>query len=326
MQKLDHTAYPDIFDRIVDQSPYETLLSFRLASRYCRDRATAVLLSHAVLEPRWLEKAVPPWHSDDDSLWPYLFSPGGRRLPYLPHLVHTLDVRRSEHPSEEISNEFTALHTLRRMHDAYDDPYNARGEPKGLDHKPFFQPSAVTVVDFVEEAFCEHNVYADTIDIALHARESYILHVNLTPTTDVLPTVNIRNALHTPNFTLVVWHGDPIEFPRYVLYWALFGFTRELSPQTELCLTVVGLEDTYPDPYATDVWGRGKNTQESLWDGFMAFLADEYSPRAAFWDDPVLAEQVGRRFRVLSREQWWEELGDRKEVVGVWPPEASTGP
>ncbi|WOO81828.1 uncharacterized protein LOC62_04G005346 [Vanrija pseudolonga] len=327
MQTLDHTAYPDILDRIIDLSPPEALASLRLASRYCRDRATAALLSHAVLEPRWLEAAVPPWHSDDASSWPYLFSLKGRWLPYLPHLVRTLDVRSDNHPSEELSGEFTSLDTLRRMRGAYADPYDDFGDPRGFTYPPFFQPSAATVVDFVEAPFG----YTPGLDIAVHASERYILHVDLIRTDEESHGLSIRNALQTPNFTLVLWARDrePLEFPRYILFEALFHFTRDLDAETPLCFTVVGLEDMLPEPNSKYVWGRGENTQESLWDGLMAFLADECghcTPRAAFWDDPVLAEEVGRGFRVLSREQWWEELGDRRELVGVWPPEASAGP
>ncbi|WOO81829.1 uncharacterized protein LOC62_04G005347 [Vanrija pseudolonga] len=329
MTTLDHTSYPDILDRIISLSPDDVLPQLRLVSRYCRDAVDARRLSHAVLEANPRRDCPPlfPSRSDDvDRSWPFLLSLAGTRLPYLPHLVHTLDQRAAAHPSKQLSNDFS-LHTLRRMRGAYVDPVGY------LFPEPHFQPRARTIVDFIEVIrvrFAEGDgpQARQYVDSTLHATESYVLHLRVVHAGARPPAITVRNALGATRFTLVLWHGHdaPLELPHLGVYSALETFLREWDGG-EVSITLVGMEVAAPESRPEASWAAGGSTAQALWDGWMAYLADEayveIDERPVFLRDAALVEQVRRVFRVVTYAQWWAELGSRREVEGVWPTEAS---
>lgn len=319
---LDHTSYPDIVDRIIALSPDDTLPQLRLVSRYCREAVDARQLSHAVLEvdPR---RDCPPWFSSSiaDRSWPFLVSPAGGRLPYLPNLVHTLDHRAAAHPGKQLSNDFNELHTLRRMRGAYVDPVGY------FFPEPHFQPRARTIVDFIEGIrvrFAEGDDGSQArqyVDSTLHATQSYVLHLRVIHAGARPPAIALRNALGATRFTLVLWHGHDarLELPHLGVYSALETFLREWDGG-ELSITLVGMEAAAAESSPEASWAVGGNTAQELWDGWMAYLADEayveLDERPAFLANDALVEQVRRAFRAAPSGGTSLAAGGRSWVCG----------
>ncbi|WOO81791.1 uncharacterized protein LOC62_04G005312 [Vanrija pseudolonga] len=107
---LDHTSYPLLIDEIVAAAPVSSLLELRRTSKAFRDRVDALLVSHAVLA---LKDGAPALYI------PKGHDGAGKRLPYVPGHVSTLDVDVSTTRRDDLDraqlDAYTSLRVLRRF-------------------------------------------------------------------------------------------------------------------------------------------------------------------------------------------------------------------
>ncbi|KAL1412317.1 hypothetical protein Q8F55_000061 [Vanrija albida] len=331
MVTIDHTAYPYLIDLIIEYAPPEALKQLSSTSRAFRAR----LLSHAALTlapgARYCTFQIKSRHKShterkgwattetpDDRLSPYpplvLAAPGsGGALPLVPGAVRTLDHVTPHRPRPALADAFTSVHTLRRMNGAY-----------ALIGPTIFYPTP-TVVDFVRvdraAARRAQNREIDTV-VPLGA-SSYILHIDLRPwaaeskrRADLAVVVN-NDFASAGNLVFVLWLADGAEADVPALYAAIGSAVRNWPAEgAGRSITVVGLERAADAP-----------TLDELWDEFGTYVARRRSNmKPARWGKGAFEEQLREGLRLLTVEEWWAELGDRREVEGVWPKSAEDGP
>ncbi|WOO81744.1 uncharacterized protein LOC62_04G005265 [Vanrija pseudolonga] len=273
---IDHTAYPSILDDVLAHSSVSALLSFRATASAYKSRVDTQLFTHAVLVTRATATGVQL----------ALRSASGAELPYLPHLVHILDIATTLEPTSAQKAEFTSLRTVRRfgsgMHLAAEIPSSWR---------------APTAVDFltVDEA----TGGAAGVLCAPGECSRYVAHV--APTSDGR-RAEIRTRVQRQRareYVLVFWPSryPPEHAPVRVI--TEFG----LHAHREGSLTIVGVEDALPEGY-------GLQKLKTL-------VRQFYTVTLRFSDAAADVQDASTRW--LSREEWWAELGARREVEGVWP-------
>ncbi|WOO84059.1 uncharacterized protein LOC62_05G007582 [Vanrija pseudolonga] len=339
MPMLDHTAYPDIIDHVLDSCSLSTLAAFRAASRAFRDNVDRRLLVHAELEA----VEVPDDYSISGARTEYAFviardarypafvptkSPPVRikgHLPWKPAYVHTLDldfhdwVESTSLPDALLSG-LSTLHTLRR--------FNDRRWRRTLSRPESAWIPARTVVDFVRvprNRKSRNSTITDSLAIMLPPKvRRYILHLHWDA---VYPS---------PHYTrLRLDNGDKL---REVVLALKPTVRREWQPDQQYrsvpafltsalriafevikrggTLTIVGAEMVHP----LQLGGNADDEFDprsylSIW------LAKQVIREAwATGPDPRPYEQVQTRIRVIRMVEWWKELGyERKIIEGRWP-------
>ncbi|WOO81826.1 uncharacterized protein LOC62_04G005344 [Vanrija pseudolonga] len=311
---IDHTAYPYIIDLIIEHAPLASIRRLGATSRAFRSR---LQLHHAVLKLQPGAKRVELVHSDrwgdDGSPYPPLIltTPGGRALPLTPGKVRVLDHVVRERPGPLLSNAFTSIDTLRRMNGAYD-----------IAGPTIFYPTRI-VVDFVHVreqspsySGLMSNGSRDKINIVVPlGATKYVVHLKLSHSVSSsatpMITVEIDNeyaALGHLVFALSVPSNNDL-FSWGFLHSAICSATRFWTGDgPSLSITVVGLERVNDPPTADQLWAQLAR-YVSVWKAQRAPI---------WWGDKTRKEEVRRAIRLVTFEEWWVELGARKEVEGVW--------
>ncbi|KAL1412312.1 hypothetical protein Q8F55_000056 [Vanrija albida] len=294
--QIDHTAFPDLMDGIVAAASPSVLLVLRSTSKEFQERVDR-LLSHAALVP------------SQGAHSPVLAVPTnpGRHLPYLVNRVNTLDLMTMP-PSDFTVAPFNRLHTIRRANGGWDASGIRRSR------------SIRTVVEFVDI-----RQWLDAVPVGMQRPKVFlflslpiynlscvIVHIKYDPTllTHLLLTqiefLGLRAASGS-NFTIVLWptpseNNAPINrsigFLRNILR-ALTDSTRV----TNVTVTIVGLESAPK---------RQRLSSHKI---------DDYRSRLTNGN-----AALANAFRLISLEQWWKELGDEKDTLGVWPQAALPPP
>lgn len=312
---IDHTAYPYIIDLIIEYAPLASLKRLGCTSRGFRRRLE---LHHAVLKLSPAAKRVSvvsgyaqseAW-GDDCSPYPPLIltTPRGAALPLIPGKVRLLNHVSPERPSPVLANAFTAIDTIRRLNRAY-----------AIAGPTIFYPTP-TVVDFVhvrEQKFYRGLLWSgkDKINTAVPlGATKYVVHLNFNPSVSdpafPMLTVEIDNEYAAlGHLVFVLSLPSHINFSWEFLISAICSATRWLTgDEPSLSITVVGLERASAPPTTIRLWGeiaryitKGKGQRTPPW-----------------WDERARKDRVRHAIRLITFEEWWAELGDRKEVEGVW--------
>ncbi|KAL1412283.1 hypothetical protein Q8F55_000027 [Vanrija albida] len=275
---IDHTAYPSIVDDVLAYTGVPALLAFRATSRAYKAQIDRQLWSHAVLVTRATRSGASRLALLSAAL-------PDEPIPYLPHLVHTLDIATSVEPTPAQKEAFTALRVVRRfgsgMHLATQLPSSWR---------------AHTAVDLLTPD--EADGGAAGVLCAPGECERYVAHV--APTSDGRRAeIRARSQRQgARDYVLVFWPGHP---PQHAPVRIVTEFG--LHTQRNGSLTIVGVEDALPEGFDL---ARLKELVRQFCTVTLRFSEDA-------------ADVQDKATRWLSREQWWAELGDRREVEGVWP-------
>ncbi|KAL1412299.1 hypothetical protein Q8F55_000043 [Vanrija albida] len=314
---MDHTAFPFVINRIVVFAPLASLLQLRRTSKAFRTRVDNLILSHVVLR-----------NSVQDGLLalhvPHGLPDAGQPLPYLPNLVHTLDVDFGVRPIRGADRgphgPFPALRTMRRFGPGITD-----GRIPSV-NVPALPP---TVIDYIDISApdgyqCEQsNAVGARQRItryehfnALGARR-HIIHVRwnelaMTPKRYLATTPGIEELV------FVLWPeaaggGDVAPDERLFLsLWA--SLIKQAISAASVQLTIVGLEHVNPNNVTLGNF-EGPLSRPDLSAGQAAFQNGFVHELSRF--DTVVPKADSVRF--LTREEWWARLGEDKDVVGVWP-------
>ncbi|KAL1412309.1 hypothetical protein Q8F55_000053 [Vanrija albida] len=307
---IAHTAYPHVITRILEHASIETRFAFRLTSRTYHYRVNQLLLEHACLDfiPLADLSDLPPppvggYHSPPVEAILTSVSAPKRRLPFIPEWVGTLDLVASASAADHVGL-FTHVHTIRRR--------NALS--CWID---YYWPHPAVIVDYIDATDLTDGL--SWLTPAPCETTHHVLHLKYCP---ALHERDLRAIATLPNFstphTLVLWPDctgttqpqlDPkIVFAIMVTYFSLWTPSKP-GPS----MTIVGLEKQLAEAGTTlhpnDFWEQvAASVPASKHRQAPSFFGDQAPLRTAL--------EQGTRF--LTREQWWQELGGRKEVVGVW--------
>lgn len=318
MTTIDHTAYPLIVDLVLWYASPQVLLAFRLTSKAFQRRVDAPF-AHVLLKPR----AAPKKGSLRDTASPVTLSTASsppRPLPWFPFAIGVLDHwtdrglhrRRLEHAP--------SLHTLRRFDNAI------------LIDTVGVEKLGLTLVDFIDvtqwEWLASINLPTPTgtTRSIMHLKYDFSME-NVLFTQ--LQVTNSNSWAHGPEFVFVLWPTDDpvedepaagrLEFLYSAILSSLAGWDGE-----EISITVVGMEDAHEnehreaDPDA--LWDHIPREMAYVWEDDDGDYDGTYCMAAV--SDPLLNTAARRATRFLTREEWWKELGDKREIEGVWPADA----
>lgn len=341
---LDSTAYPHILEQIISEChSVNTLLALRATSRQCQDLADARLFHHAVLQREWYTYTAKPKSRLDklrqrisgpvqrESQRFYLSLPDSstiaeqrRRLPLLAHKVGILDLYAervidvARDPSYEFIDRIKypgKCEDLRRVGRGVFSDYAPRVLRRfGFATKEFWGQVLDTTVDFLRP---DATSWLNDVSVPM-VTPRYVLHLHW-------PEEYLQDPPETPFSFLATMAGSP------------------LVPEVRAVIFVLSPHCTPPPPKdilriiqrATVVfmWGMTNGNTSFTVVGLERWLpgveANEFkrSSRAAAvlqytFNFDIPEEDTGRAFdniHYLTLEEWWESLGDMKEVIGVWP-------
>ncbi|WOO81822.1 uncharacterized protein LOC62_04G005340 [Vanrija pseudolonga] len=300
---IDHQAFPQIIDLIVQYAPPGALLAQRAASKEFLHRINR-LAEHAVLEKT--SSALSPDSTavayDDGILYSCLSSPG-RRMPPLPSAAKVLDlVLPTEYYDHDRLDRFTAIHTLRRIRGAWD-----------LETLESF-PTVRTVVDFID--FLPRYCPPQALRIP-PGTSHYVAHVRYDQPEagDLFAVCNehVRNL----DVDIVLWptcpvDGNPLPPPLRLITLTINRILEYWTGDTMVTITIVGL-DTIPSQK------RGYSPND-LFKEILEVARGRHLDYSDHWlFNTELTETVRRSIRLKTLDEWWKGLGDRKDVEGVWP-------
>ncbi|WOO81823.1 uncharacterized protein LOC62_04G005341 [Vanrija pseudolonga] len=316
---IDHNTYPHIIDLIVAAEPPSALLRLRGTSKTFNRRIDG-LVAHAVLwsgNSSWVpgENPQQPWTNVVPLVGP---SPSNRSLPSIRWAVKILDIKgNTPDPDPELSC-FKGAHTVRR----FGRGWEVRGR--------YGFPLAHTVVDFVHFSFDasprgDVDVYTPRFPL------QFIIHIKYDVSWFDLLADRRVNADSGPcdrpnhhNVTFVLWPYSPAgktpqEGPLHFLHHAVWSFLKHYDGTTDISLTVVGVEKIATPQHResaedifTAITSRGPPPSSTIVWGVYSWLLE-----------PALVDTVKRALRLITLEEWWQELGDRKDLLGVWPENQS---
>ncbi|KAL1412270.1 hypothetical protein Q8F55_000013 [Vanrija albida] len=294
---LPHAYFPHLLETIIEHASPAALRALRATSHEYRDRVDALPMEHLVFyEGHDGEPKIAALHPSGLLT---VFRPS-ERLPLEPGDVRTVDIRVARSIDKftygPMAEGFTSIDTLRRM-----------GE--GLEHPRFNFSSVHTVVDFVDL------VHLPRALIHLPPLvERYILHINVNGCN--LESLRLgwsKNTLRVQDWVLVIHPGAPPAQdqrvndlddnypvpPSKLLGHLVCALHRKAK------VTIVGAEQL-----GTQQGGYVPNKSDTL----VKLFGNKFrrSRVAGVGEHPML------RFVTLS--QWWEQLGSRVELEGVWPP------
>ncbi|WOO81815.1 uncharacterized protein LOC62_04G005333 [Vanrija pseudolonga] len=286
---IDPTAFPTILDTIIAHSCASTLLALRATSKAFLERCNPRLVGHIILPHR---EHGAEWDGDgqcqDADVFPRP-SPFPR-LPMLLGYVRIMDqLSLVDHP-EDLDGQLTGLETLRRMDGAWSAPQ--------------FNPS-LTVVDFVN-LVPEDPVWRDEINISIPTgprRAVLHLRYDARDASQMGRFVALFDSGNVRDFVFVLWPinvhpsgGGEMRF--------LFGTIAQVLSdwrETEArSITLVGIGMCAGAPTDT----------ESLWDAVEPFLTQT---------DRDAGGHRRHAVRFVAHQEWWDELGGRREIERVGP-------
>lgn len=302
---IDHRAYPDIIDLIVQYAPPAALLALRGASKEYLHRINR-LAEHAALE-----KTGSALNPDSTAVaygsglaYSCLSSPG-RRVPRLPGAAKVLDlVLPTEYYEHFELARFNDVHTLRRIRGAWD-----------LDTLESF-PSVRTVVDFID--FLPDYCPPQAVRIP-PGTSHYVAHVRYDQPEagDLFAVCNehVRNL----DVDIVLWprapadgDGKPPSPPLRLINLTINRILEYWTGATTVTITVVGL-----DAIAAQ---KRDYSPDDLFEEMLEVARSRHLDWSDHWlFNSQLTDIVRRSIRFKTLEEWWEGLGARKEVEGVWP-------
>lgn len=306
---LDHTAYPALIDTIISHAGVEALAALRATSRTFKSLIDTHLLAHAELyyfpvtrtAPE-LRHAVPGLTLPVNTSIPV--SSSLPRLPFAPDVVTTLDIVLPLSVPQTTVAAYTSLHTLRRLQC-----------PLQEEEDDGFRPSA-TLVDFVtlpvgHLAWCQ----------LPPGVERYVAHLKYDEYqgrgdygTEVSEqVVDVREVVFVLCPTRTV---DEPPGPMEWLFQVIQNTILDCDMDGEgFSVTLVGAERAFEPPEGEDA------STAAHFDAIKALLrayitrtleADGSESVSDFADDVLCA------LRLVTLDQWWDELGDRREIEGVW--------
>ncbi|WOO81754.1 uncharacterized protein LOC62_04G005275 [Vanrija pseudolonga] len=345
---MDSTAYPHILERIIQQCPaVSTLLALRATSRRCRDVADATLFHHAVLRREWhqpkpkgklrklLRRITAPELTAMRRF--VMVLPAGSSiaqdvpmLPFLPRKAEILDLEGAR-PGK------------RATHNFLDNGGPAwMSQEQELSTIPFgaYLHYATLVLRRIGRSAQEDwgHVRDTTVDF---------LALPSDPERDPWRCLRIRLPLVTRRYVLHLHWPDGCDAPAHDLFYftgrrfrqwpavreAVLVLSPHCSPPrrervleaierianqfgSSMCeavtsLTVVGLE----------VWLPGVTFAEFK-PGLTDYLVDNMDRRFPYTGsvaDPTQLRTACEGIVFNTLEEWWDSLGDMKDLVGVWP-------
>ncbi|KAL1412315.1 hypothetical protein Q8F55_000059 [Vanrija albida] len=314
MVTIDHTAHPHILDLVLTYAPPKALLALRATSKEFQRRVDAPF-AHAVLKAERTATGYNEALSIRMVLTTATSPP--RPLPWFPFAIQTLDQYGQRHAPSGGPNRpqrdparLTRLHTLRRFDGAFIPP-----EPAPV-------PQGTTVVDFVNVTD-----YARVASLSLctppgTARSITHLKYDQTAANVLFSPLRVHSGpQHPREMVFVLWptggpDGDdkaaagPLGFLYQAVLWSL-----QHPPGANVSVTVVGMETADEE--------HRDSSPEELWDHMLEYVLPHLDEDAPLWMlDPALSEAAQQVIRFVTLEEWWYELGDRREVDGVLPPAA----
>ncbi|WOO81824.1 uncharacterized protein LOC62_04G005342 [Vanrija pseudolonga] len=320
MTAIDHTSYPAIIDLVLSYASPQVLLAFRSTSKALQRRVDAPF-AHVVLKPQVVGPARKGVQSASIPMVLSTPSSPPLPLPWFPFAVGVLDhwgdrslqLRRLEHTPR--------LHTLRRFnHAVLVDTVGA-------------QQPGLTLVDFINVTEWEWLASIQmprppgTTRSVMHLKYDGSMENVLFTQIMVMDSADWEHSLE---FVFVLWPTDdpnedkPAAGRLEFLYSAILSSLAGWDGQ-DITITVVGMEDAdekeHRDADPDALWDHIPREMAYLWEDDDGDYDGTYSMAAV--SDPLLNAAARRVTRFLTREEWWNELGDKKEIEGVWPAEAS---
>ncbi|WOO81814.1 uncharacterized protein LOC62_04G005332 [Vanrija pseudolonga] len=308
---MDHTAFPDRIDRILVFAPDDTLLPFRGTSKAYFERCNRMLLSHVALT--WVSRQT---LSEEPVIQRHQYStidPEGafiltsttaptRRLPFLPEHVKIIDLM-SDGPRRQLLQLCTHLHTIRR-----------RGSPGRM---VVCLPSPATVVDY--------------IDLRATPGEATMLVAPPDGPAERIVHLNAVGPL-IPGGRISIPYGTvPNTFPVVVtlVLWPPCGTTVSAIPDLDVNLILIILRAIFimwdeAAPVSVTVVGMENHLQSGVplpnGEQFTNNLVDRFVARTGKHPDlftlvPPLRAALDSGTRLITRTEWLQELGDRKDVL-----------
>ncbi|KAL1412311.1 hypothetical protein Q8F55_000055 [Vanrija albida] len=285
---IDHTAYPHIIDRIVAAASPPALLRLRATSKAFHDRVLG-LIAHSEL--------TTVVHTSDDlgtpQLRSLLVSPAAthhRLLPFLESSVKILDIM-GQSPSgphnHHTLGHFTRAHTVRRGNRAW--------ELQAID----FFPCLTTVVDFVD--LLKEVTRGDTFLSMSLPRQAPRAIIHIKYDTSLLD--HLRQGIpfgfpskrKTQELTIVLWPtapGDeePCQEQLQFLDSCLVSLLARWRGESKISFTIVGMNSVPNTQRPKELWKLVSKLKEAI-----------------------------SSFRFITLDDWHQELGNEKDLVGVWP-------
>ncbi|WOO81777.1 uncharacterized protein LOC62_04G005298 [Vanrija pseudolonga] len=315
---LDHTAYPSIIAAILSYADIPTRLAFSCTSRAYRTQITAELLHHVALR------------ADDGRL--SFRAADSTQLPYLPALVHVLDLDGDSYapavpPAPGITtlprplrDALTSLRLVRRRGTAtqdVNDPYKFEFVP--------------TVVDFLDLDYGVQITAVGDYDLGL-STQRHVLHLRWDD--DMPIDADDGRLIHDTEFlfhqkaefdyVLVVQGYASAGRARLasaleVLRIVLSGLAESaLEPDASMRITIVGLETTdmvLPHPVAVP---EGLDVPEPLRQA-AAFLENAVGSIHDYEYEEPSSALFRRMVRFATLEEWRGGLEEEERaVVGQW--------
>lgn len=204
-----------------------------------------------------------------------------RQLPFLPGLVRAL-----ESANDATVGRFTAMHTLRRH----------------VEYRTDTRP-AHTVVDFIDVGVHAPHAIMRT-SVSAHR---CVMHFRYDPssTDDLCLRVMVQHdGVREWVFVLEPATPAPPEWPPAFLFSALACALWDWDGRDGVCVTLVGGH-----------WA----TADELWADMVQGFTHGRGARPAFVQRPELAPLAVAASRLLTRDAWLEELGERSDVEATWP-------
>ncbi|KAL1412300.1 hypothetical protein Q8F55_000044 [Vanrija albida] len=315
---LDHTAYPYIIDEIIAFAPLASLLQLRGTSQSFRARINALLFDHAELRISNRHPRVRALHVPKGRKF------AGACIPWIPSLVHTLDVDVRTTRDRGAKNgplPFTALRSIRRF-----------GLPKGNGTPRLTLPDMPgTVVDYID--LSEQGPYQSVRFEG--AGERQIVHLCWNELVRTSKHYAVLPGKAWPaELVFVLWPvarpaddvpGGSSVVPDQPLFMGIFqsvaGIFFRGAWGTVQC-TVVGLEHIHPHNVPLLGDPAPAPPRPDLAAGVAAFRAGFTRTVGVFPGHAESAREVAADVRCVTREEWWAELGEEKELVGKWPADS----
>lgn len=321
---IDYSAQPGIIDTIIAFASVPALAQLRATSRDLRDRIDRRLFHHVALlewkkpdqppsglsklfqrpstEPRFTAAGLPTY------VGPEVLFP---RYPLVPSAVEILDIVHPIRVDSFDFDELTSVHTLRRMNYA-------------VSTSGYIAPHVL--VDF---CYLYPRAWNDTKPIPLFPRaERYVLHLKWEEA-DNLALWNYFQLGHMETMTdfVLVLHPNPPEDGVSAVIAESYGLMDLLIATISVLdragtVTIVGLELVAPQQlsYHDDAPDEaGVEAYEPFRESLVEHLVYRVDHNIEGTDVALHRQDLLHHIRFVSLQDWLEDLGDRKELEGVWP-------
>lgn len=296
---IDHTALPGIIEKIIDAADFKTQLALRGTSKAYSSHVSKINFKHLRVST-----GDGPGGFLKSFRLPHLLIPvslAGYNVPTLFNATGVVDVRVAVNAAVPIKvlAHLPSAHTIRRM---------------GLNSTASMITNAEnvhTVVDFV------HTGGSATDDVARimvsYKFKRYIVHYRWKKDNPVPFVMVERAALIEPHEVIIaLWPDNTDGPPPPESAWSFVGnMLSRLTPS--VTMKVVGVEKL----------DSGSNIDASPQDvsDHISALQDALDRRFQDSGNPAQAEETTRNpVTFVTFEHWWKELGENKDIHGVWNP------